>query len=76
MNWLKHCLTGIDNQTFDPARVLWVVGILSFLGFAGWEVYRSSHFDMTNFATAYGVLLASGAGAVKLKESSEPKPAE
>lgn len=70
---LLHLLTGIDGQTYDPARVLWVVGMLAFLAFAGWEVFKSGKFDMLNFATAYGVMLASGAASVKIKESSEPK---
>jgi len=70
---LLHVLTGIDGQTYDPARVLWVVGVLAFLVFAGWELVRSGKFDMLNFATGYGLMLASGAAGVKIKETSEPK---
>lgn len=73
MNWLKHIFTGIDNNTVDVARVLWIVGVLSFLGFAGYEVYKSGHFNMTDFSIAYGTLLAAGAAGVKIKESTEPK---
>lgn len=76
MNWFKHMVTGIDNQTVDVARVMWIVGVLSFLCFAGYEVYKSGHFDMSSFSLAYAGLMAGGAGSVKLKESTEPKPNE
>lgn len=72
MNWIKHIITGADNQTVDVARVLWIVGVLAFLGFAGYEVYKSGHFDMTNFALSYSGLLTAGAAGVKIKESTEP----
>jgi hypothetical protein len=74
MNWLKHLITGADNQTVDVARVLWIAGVLAFLCFSGLEVYKSGHFNMTEFSLAYGGLLAAGAAGVKIKESSEPKP--
>lgn len=73
MEWFKHLVTGPDNSTVDAARVLWIVGVLSFLGFAGFEVYKSGHFDMANFSLAYGSLLAAGAAGVKIKESTEPQ---
>jgi hypothetical protein len=72
MNWIKHIITGADNQTVDVARVLWITGVLAFLCFAGFEVYKSGHFNMTDFSLAYGGLLAAGAAGVKIKESSEP----
>jgi hypothetical protein len=72
MEWLKNLVTGLDNNTVDVARVLWIVGVLSFLGFAGMDVYKSGHFDMANFSLAYGGLLAAGAAGVKIKESCEP----
>jgi hypothetical protein len=73
MGFLKHIITGIDNTTVDVARVLWIVGVIAFLCFSGYEVYKSGHFDMANFSLAYGGLLAAGAAGVKIKESSEPQ---
>jgi len=70
--FLTHIVTGADNQTVDVARVLWIVGVFSFLGFTGYEVWKSSHFNMTDFSLAYSGLLAAGAAGVKIKETSEP----
>jgi hypothetical protein len=74
MNWIKHIITGADNQTADVARVLWIVGVLYFLSCTGYEVVKFGHFDMTNFALSYSGLLTAGAAGVKIKESSEPAP--
>jgi len=72
MDFIRHIITGADNQSVDVARVLWIVGVLAFLFFTGFEVYKSGHFNMTDFSLAYGGLLAAGAAGVKIKESSEP----
>lgn len=72
MNILTHILTGPDGVTYDPARVLWIFGILCFLCFTGYEVYKKETFDMANYGIAYGALLAAGAAGVKIKESTEP----
>jgi hypothetical protein len=70
---IKDWFTGPDGESYDPARFLWVLGIITFLIFTGHEVYRSDKFDMVNFALAYGGLLAAGAAGVKIKETTEPK---
>ena len=73
MNWLKNIITGIDNSTVDVARVLWIVGVLSFLGFEGFQVYKTGIFDMVTYALAYSALLAGGAAGVQIKASTEPQ---
>lgn len=74
MKIIKDLFTGPDGETFDPARMLWIGGILFFLAFTGHEVYTTNKFDMVNFGIAYGGLLAAGAAGCKIKESNEPKP--
>ena len=71
---IKDWFTGIDGETFDPARFLWFLGVFLFLVLSGYEVYRSGKFDMANFSLGYAGLLAAGAAGVKIKETSEPKP--
>ena len=68
----RDWFTGPDGETYDPARMLWISGVVAFLFFVGHEVYRSDKFDMVNFAIAYGTLLAAGAAGVKIKETTEP----
>jgi hypothetical protein len=65
--------TGPDGKTHDPARWLWIIGVIAFLGFSGFQIYKSGAFDMVNFGVAFGTLLGSGAAGVKIKESTEPK---
>lgn len=72
MMFFKDLITGIDGTTFDPARVLWILGVLCFLCFTGFEVYTKQSFDMVNFGIAYGALLAAGASGVRIKQDSEP----
>ena len=70
----KDCFTGPDGVTYDPARVLWIVGIVAFLAFTAHGVFKDDKaFDMVNFGLAYGGLLAAGAAGVKVKETTEPK---
>ena len=70
---IKDWFTGIDGVTYDPARMLWIVGMVAFLTFVGHDLYKNGKFDMTNFAMGYGGLLAAGAAGVKIKETTEPK---
>ena len=70
---VNDIFTGVDGITVDPARALWILGMVVFLVFVGIDVYNSRKFDMVNFGLAYGGLLAAGAAGVKIKETTEPK---
>jgi len=70
---IKDWFTGPDGETHDPARALWILGMVAFLAFSGYELWKTQKFDMVNFGIAYGGLLAAGAAGVKIKESTEPK---
>jgi hypothetical protein len=70
---VSDLFTGPDGKTHDPARWLWIIGVVAFLGFSGFQIYKSGVFDMVNFGVAFGTLLGSGAAGVKIKESTEPK---
>lgn len=70
--FFKDMVTGPDGVTYDPARILWIVGILALLAFEGHGVYTGKDFDMVNFGIAYAGLLAAGAAGVKIKATTEP----
>jgi hypothetical protein len=53
MTFFKQIITGIDNNTVDVARVLWVVGVVAFLGLTGFQVYKTGAFDMVNYTVPY-----------------------
>jgi hypothetical protein len=68
--FIKDCFTGEDNATADVGRVLWFLGGLVFFFCT---VCNIRVFSPMEFATAFSALLVGGAGALKLKQSTEPK---
>ena len=70
---ITDLFTGPDGKTHDPSRWLWIIGVLVFLTFSGYQVYKTGVFDMVNFGLAYSALLGGGAAGVKIKETTEPK---
>lgn len=72
-NFLKHLFTGIDNHTFDIARVLWFVSVMTFLALAVWHVVINKQgFDASNFGLGAGGMLAGGGAGLGLKGNTEP----
>jgi hypothetical protein len=69
---LLHIFSGKDNQTIDVARVLWVLGVLSFIGYAGYHVFGNHLFDPISYGTGLGGALAGGGAGVGLKSKTEP----
>jgi apolipoprotein N-acyltransferase len=76
VKWLHDALTGKDNLTYDAARIVGVAGAAAYVAFWGAAVFNLGHFTSTD-AAAYGAGLATVmlamSGAVKLKESAEPR---
>ena len=76
MKWLQDALTGKDNITYDAARIVGVIGAGAYVAFWAAAVFNLGRFGAAD-AAAYGAGLAtvllSMSGAVKLKESAEPR---
>ena len=70
--WFIHIITGIDNQTTDISRVLLLLAVLFFLGYAGYDVYHNLKFDHIGFGTGISAILAGGGAGIKFKASTEP----
>lgn len=70
-NFIKQCFTGKDNETGDVHRVLIFIGSIVFFICSMWNI---NTFNPISFATAFGLILAGGAGALRLKQSTEPQP--
>jgi hypothetical protein len=72
--FITDCLTGKDNRTFDAARILWALGGVAFILYAGWDVFRTSHFAAQDFGIGFGGILSGGGAGVGLKAKTEPEP--
>lgn len=64
----KDCLTGIDGVSYDPARIFWSMGVNVFF-----VISFIKDFTITEWATAFGLVLIAGAGGVLIKAPTEPK---
>ena len=69
---LRQMFSGVYNQTVDIARVLWFVGVLSYIAFAGYHVYHDHQLDPLAYGTGLGAVLAGGGAGVGLKVKGEP----
>jgi hypothetical protein len=69
---IKDIVTEKDGISFDPARILWVMGTLLFFGLVIYTtILLPSSFNMINFGMAFGGILAGGGASIKIKETTE-----
>jgi hypothetical protein len=74
MSILKDIFTGVDGETHDVGRYLWVLSVLAGLGYAGYDlIFLKTPFDIVKYGIGVGSLLAAGGGALMLKRDTEPK---
>jgi hypothetical protein len=72
--WMQ-AITGRDNVTVDLYRVLALVAVAVGVGLEVFVVvFRGGQgFSLIDYGAGIGGLLVAGAGALKLKESTEPE---
>jgi hypothetical protein len=71
---IQHCLTCIDGESYDIARVCWALGALFYIAFTAFEVFvMKKSFDPVNWSIGFGTIMAAASVSIKLKENSEPK---
>jgi len=69
-----HILTGIDGESFDVGRVLWVLGVLAFVGYAGYDlIVNKQPFNPQNYGIGLGGALAGGGLGIGMKAKTEPQ---
>ena len=68
----KDTFTGKDNDTIDIGRVLWGLGVFSFILFAGYVVFYSKAFDPIAYGAGFAAVLAAGGAAIRIKDGEEP----
>ena len=69
---LKQLLTGKDNQTYDLARVTWLLGFVAVIGLAGYEVMHGS-VNLRELAEALGIVSGASGASVMMKKDAEPQ---
>ena len=70
--FIKDCITGIDGQTHDVGRVLWIVAFLVGIGLAIAGFWTGKQFDLQAYGLGVGALLVAGGASLKLKATTEP----
>ncbi len=71
MKFLKDLFTESDGVSFCPARLLWIIGSLSFISLSFVAVWHGKDFNAQDWGLGYGGLLAGGGGAIALKGKVE-----
>ncbi len=69
---LKQLLTGKDNATYDIGRVTWLLGTVSVITLAGYEVVRDN-INLRELAEALGIVSGAGGASVMMKKDTEPQ---
>lgn len=68
----RDILTGIDGESWDVGRVLWVLAFLVGIGLEIYSVLQKTPFDLQAYGLGVGGLLVAGGFSLKLKASTEP----
>jgi hypothetical protein len=69
---IKHLLTGKDNETYDIARVAWLVGMAAVLLVAGYQVLTHGTVSLRELAESLGIVSGAGGASVWAKKDAEP----
>ena len=67
---LRQVLTGVDNETYDIARVLGFCGVVVYLGLgvANWR-----QFQPQDFGIGFGAAIGGMGAAIGMKAKAEPR---
>lgn len=73
--FIKDQITGIDGESYDPARIWAIIFAAAFVFGSMYDlIHNHVHFDMVQFGAGAGALLALGAWGISAKSNTEPGP--
>lgn len=73
---IRHCVTGIDGETYDPARIYGALAVLTFLLLSIYSVVvNNAPWDAQAYGIGFGsLLLGFGLGVIVKSETEPPEP--
>lgn len=71
MKLFKDWFTENDGVSYDPIRMLAVVGVIEFLALAAHTAITTHTFDLQGFGVGLGAVLAAAGAAVGIKAGTE-----
>ena len=71
-DWLRHLLTGKDNETHDLARWSWVSTTLATVAGAIYNAVHAGAVSLVDFAQAIGIITGAHGAAIWAKRDTEP----
>ena len=71
--WLRKLLSGPDNVTPDIARVLALLGVVTYLGLSTWHAIKDHTFDPEAYGIGLGTVLTAAGAFIGIKGHTEPK---
>lgn len=74
MSWLKHLLTGRDNETHDIGRHSWMLCTVVVIGGAIWNAWHANAMNLREFAEAIGLVIGAHGAVLWAKRDTEPPP--
>lgn len=70
---LKDCFTGIDGESYDIGRLLWAIGVFSYIGIAIYAIMKGQPWSASEYGIGMSTILAGGGAGVAFKSKTEPK---
>jgi hypothetical protein len=70
--WFSNLVTGKDNKTHDIGRWSWVIGLISVISIAIYQVLDHSIVSLRELAEALGIVSGANGIAIMAKKDTEP----
>lgn len=69
--FIKDIITDITGNDYDVAKLLWIIGVISFIGYAGFHMWINKNFDPMAYGTGLGAALAGGGFSVAQRNKEQ-----
>lgn len=73
-NLFLTLITGKDNKSLDPIRIIGLLGALVFFFLSVWSVVHGAVWDGMAYGSGLGLILAALGGGARLAHPTEPEP--